>query len=105
VETQDLKTLYMTNLKAVKDSLEKSVAKMATDLNMSARTINSYVTGERTVSLEFLTQICKIYNINANWFCTGEGSMFNKPKEPIKEEQMKQWFNDIIKEEFKKRGL
>ena len=81
METTDLKTLYMSNLKAVKDSLDKSVAKMASDINMPARTITSYVTGERTVSLEFVTHICKKYNVNANWFCTGEGEMFNNPPE------------------------
>lgn len=105
METQDLKTLYMNNLRAIKDSLKKSVAKMAEDLNMSQRTVNSYVVGERTVSLEFLTQICKIYNVNANWFCTGEGTMFNEPKEDTKEEEMKKWFNEMVREEFKKRGL
>ena len=102
METTDLKTLYMSNLKAVKDSLDKSVAKMASDMNMSASTINSYIQGERTVSLEILTRLYKTYNVNANWFCTGEGAMFNTLNPDV---ELMNRFEELIEQKFKERGL
>lgn len=104
VENSNLKTLYLTNLKAVKTELKKSVAKMAQELKMSARTVNSYVVGERTASLEFVTQLCKIYNVNANWFCTGEGNMFNPPQfEQVKDDLAQRM--DKMEKALKNAGL
>ena len=76
METRELKTLYMCNLRAVKNALNKSVAKMAKEMNVSESTLTSYLKGERTTSLEMATHLYQTYNINLGWFCTGEGEMF-----------------------------
>lgn len=55
-----------------------SVAKLAERIDVPARTITAYERGERQPSMEFLAHMCTILNLNANWFVTGKGEMFNK---------------------------
>lgn len=104
METKDLKTLYMANLKAAKEKLGKSVSKMALDMNMSSSTINSYLQGERTVSLEFVTRLYENYGINANWFCTGKGNMFNSAPENVSS-STKDEIIKTVEEYLKTRGI
>lgn len=82
MDNSELKTLYTNNLRALRESLKKSVQEMATDLNVSTSTLSSYMSGARTVSLEMATHLYKVYGINLIWFVTGKGDMFIG-KEPI----------------------
>lgn len=70
--------MYAERIKEIRKKLDLSVAKMAGKINIPARTVTGYERGERTPSIEFVTQCCIILNINANWFLTGEGEMFNQ---------------------------
>ena len=69
--------MYANHLKKIRQSLDLSIAKMSKKLDMSASTLTSYERGERTPSVEFLTRLYKIFNINTNWFVSGEGEIFN----------------------------
>ena len=79
--------MYAENLKKVRMSLGLSVNELADNIKIPARTIGGYERNERAVSLELVAQLSKIYNVNANWFVTGEGEMFNAPQfEQVKDD-------------------
>lgn len=91
--------MYVSKIKEIRKKLGLSVPKLAERINIPARTIVSYESG-RTPSLEFLAQLCTVYDINANWFITGQGEMFIKD---IKEEKSvvkidKDEFRELFKE-------
>lgn len=67
---------YSERFKQFRKTIGLSVPKLAERIDIPARTIVSYESG-RSPSIELLAQICKIYNVNANWFVTGNGEMFN----------------------------
>ena len=73
--------MYAKHLKEIRQSLELSIAKMSKKLDMSSSTLTSYERGERTPSVEFLTRLYMIFNVNTNWFVSGKGEMFNKKSE------------------------
>lgn len=69
--------MYSKNLKQIRKELRYSIEKMADILEMPARTLGGYERGERTPSADFVSQLCKKLNVNANWYVTGCGEMFN----------------------------
>lgn len=71
--------MFSSRIKKIRTELDLSVAKMSEKIDIPARTITSYESG-RVPSLEFLTQLCTILNVNANWFITGKGNMFKQPE-------------------------
>ena len=95
--------MYAERLREIRTKLKLTIDEMAEKLEIKARTIGGYERGERTPSIELGTQLCNKLNVNLNWFCTGEGNMFN----PIQrdKDELKELFKDIIENEFKKRGL
>lgn len=72
--------MYAERLKKLRETLRLSVNELAESIGLPARTIGGYERNERTASIELVTQLCKKLNVNANWFVTGEGEMFNAPK-------------------------
>ena len=67
--------MYVKRIKELRESLGLSVPKLAERINIKARTIVSYEAG-RIPSLEFAAQLYKVYNVNLNWFVSGQGEMF-----------------------------
>lgn len=70
--------MYTKKIKEIRAALNLSVAKLAEKIDIPARTITSYEQGERTPSIEFLTQLCIILGVDANYFLLGKGQMFVK---------------------------
>lgn len=93
--------MYKERIKKIRTKLKLSVAKMAETMGIPSRTFVSYESDGRTPSLEFLAQLCKTFNVNANWFITGEGEMFNPPKYEDVKEDLEVKVLDILK----KQGL
>ena len=91
--------MYDKRIKEIRSKLNLSVAKMAEKIQIPARTFVSYESDGRTPSLEFLAQLCKTYNINANWFLTGEGDMFIPPKFEQVQADLAQQIRKVLKEE------
>ena len=96
--------MYKERIKEIRSKLNLSVAKMADKMNIPSRTFVSYESDGRVPSLEFLAQMCKIFNVNANWFLTGQGEMFNAPKYP-KYEDVKDDFRLQVEQILKEKGL
>lgn len=93
--------MYANHLKKVRQKLDLSVAKMSKQLGMSASTLTSYERGERTPSVEFLSRLYRVFNINTNWFVSGEGDMFNiiQNKNNIEKAEFRSEVLQILKEE------
>lgn len=66
------------NLKKLREALGLSQKEMANTLKISDATISRIEKGDRNVTVRLMDQICKEFNVNKNWFVTGEGEMFNK---------------------------
>lgn len=92
--------MYVSKIKEIRKKLGLSVPKLAERINIPARTIVSYESG-RTPSLEFLAQLCTVYDINANWFITGQGEMFvteEKSAVKIDKDEFRELFKECMKE-------
>lgn len=95
--------MYRVRIKEIRKTLGLSIAKMANKLDMSASTITNYERGERTPSIEFLLQMNIKLNVNANWFLTGKGEMFNAPQyEDVKDEILNEVNQVLVKYGIKK---
>lgn len=58
--------MYAKLIKKIRSILGVSVAKMASAIDMPARTITSYERGERTPSIDFLAKLCINYGLDIN---------------------------------------
>lgn len=92
--------MYAQKIKEIRKNLGLSVPKLAERINIPARTIVSYESG-RTPSLEFLTQLCNVCNINANWFISGNGDMFIDNIPDNIDIKLRQMIENILDEKLK----
>ena len=95
--------MYAENLKKIRTELRYTLDAMAEKLGVKTRTYVSWERENKMPPMELGTLLNKNLNVNTNWFCTGEGKMFN-PIQKDKDE-LREMFADIIESEFKKRGL
>jgi transcriptional regulator with XRE-family HTH domain len=95
--------MYVKRIKEIREVLGLSVPKLAERINIKARTIVSYESG-RDPSVEFLAQLHKVYNVNLNWFVSGQGEMFiGTQKQPP--EDIQKLVSDLVDAKFKEKGL
>lgn len=92
-------------IKQLRQSLNLSQDEFGAIFNIQKQMVSSLEKNKLKLNNEKLELLCSKYNVNINWLLCGKGTMFNEPAENTKEEEMKNWFNDMIREEFKKRGL
>lgn len=89
--------MYQERIKKIRSNLKLSVAKMAEKMKIPSRTFVSYESDGRTPSLEFLAQLCKNFNVNANWFITGDGMMFNEQQPSASDDELEQKVVEVMK--------
>lgn len=89
--------MYKERIKEIRSKLNLSVAKLADKIEIPARTITGYERGERMPSIEFLANLSTILSINANWFLTGKGSMFNEQQPSTSNEELEQKVVEVMK--------
>ena len=83
--------MFAENLKKIRKELHLSVDKMSETLGIPASTLWGYEGNKRTPSIELPIQLYRKYNVNTNWFLTGEGEMFNSTNfENVKTEVFQQ---------------
>ena len=87
--------MYAENLKKLRKQLNISVEKLAQSINIPASTIWGYESKKRTPSIDLPIRLYKVYNVNTNWFLTGEGEMFNSVSQQ----------NDTTQSEFRSKVL
>jgi transcriptional regulator with XRE-family HTH domain len=95
--------MYSENLKKIRLELKISAQKLADSLNVSRGSIVQYETGKRKPSYEFMEALHKVYNVNLNWFVSGQGEMFigqdKTDHTKIDEAEFKKLFKQCMKEE------
>jgi len=64
-------------LRKVLDLTQQNFAKR---IGSTQNVVANYEIGRRNPSSSVINNICKEFNVNENWFRTGEGEMFNKEK-------------------------
>ena len=70
--------MYRENLKKLRKELNLSAQKLADKIGSTQVSISNYETGKRKPSYEFMESLHNVYNVNLNWFVSGQGEMFNK---------------------------
>lgn len=90
--------MYAERLKELRKCLRYTVKEIAQAIHMKERTYGSYERKENNVSIELVTSLCKNLNVNANWFCTGEGEMFIKKEPATLKDEIKQAVREMIKD-------
>lgn len=95
--------MYNENLKKIRKVLDISAQKMADSLNVSRGAIVQYETSKRKPSYEFIEALHTKYNVNLNWFVSGQGEMFNGQDKTdhtgIDEAEFKKLFKQCMKDE------
>lgn len=91
--------MYGKRIKQIRSKLDISVAKLAAKIDIPERTIAGYEREERLPSIEFAARLSTILNVNANWFLTGKGEMFNPPKFEQAQEGLALEVRKILREE------
>ena len=95
--------MYSERIKEIRKNLNLSVSKLSNKIDIPQRTITSYEQGDAPPSLKFLAELCKTFNINANWFLLGEGEMFRKDGPQF--EQVKGELLGEVRQMLKDEGL
>lgn len=89
--------MFQERIKEIRAELGLSVAKLADKIEIPARTITGYERGERTPSIEFLANLSTILNVNANWFVSGNGDMFNNKQPSVNNDELEQKVVEVMK--------
>lgn len=94
-----------SRLKQIRKALKLTQAQLSEALMVSKSTIEAYEYGRTQITERSVADICRLYNVNKEWFETGKGNMFNTV---TKEQEIGQLVADILKndpeeirEEFK----
>lgn len=95
---------YSENLKKIREELNLSAQKMADKLGVSQGSIAQYESAKREPNFNFILQLNIVLNVNLNWFCTGEGNMFNSAPENISS-NIKDEIIKTVEEYLKTRGI
>ena len=64
------------NLKLLRDDLGLSQKEFGNKLNVTDTTISKWESGVRNLTDRTITQICDTFNVNYEWFMSGEGNMY-----------------------------
>ena len=64
-------------IKEIRSKFNLTQQEFAERLGIKRNTIATYETGKSNPSDSAVVLICKEFNVNENWFRTGEGEMFN----------------------------
>lgn len=92
-------------LKKIREALHLKQSELGAVFDCSYAFISAVENDKSKLSVENLIKLLVKYDVNINYVLAGKGTMFNEPVEDTKEEKMKKWFNEMVREEFKKRGL
>ncbi len=64
-------------LKEIRTNLGLKQSEFASKLNLSTSAICDYEKGRRRITERTLNDICSKFNVNKDWFESGQGDMFN----------------------------
>lgn len=89
--------MYADRIKQLRTELGLSVAKMADKMGMPQSTLTGYERNERVPSAPFFTRLYETFDVNLNWFASGNGEIFNKKPFEQVEDQLEQKVLEVMK--------
>lgn len=92
-------------IKQIRQTLKLSQEKFGEVLGIKKQFVSRIENNSALLNNDKLVTLLLNFDVNINYVLAGKGNMFNNIKEQPKEEEMKKWFNEMVREEFKKRGL
>jgi len=75
-------------LKAIRNTLNVSQKVFAKSIFISTSQYACLESGHRKIKDTILDSICKVYNVNKDWFLSGKGKMFDKTPPDVKLEEL-----------------
>ena len=63
-------------LKQIRKSKKLSQRDFGDKINLSQNHISSLESGARTITPRIISDVCEVFNVNREWFITGNGEMF-----------------------------
>ncbi len=91
-------------VKELRKTKKLTTEKFGNSLGVSRAAISNIENGNRSVTDQMFTSICREYNVNPDWLRSGKGEMFSENEE----EYLFRWVGRVLKdkpESFKKRFL
>ena len=70
-------------LKYIRKTLNLTQTKFAKEIGLSQTSLGMIEVGDRKVQDRHIKTICSLFNVNENWFRTGNGEMFIKVENSI----------------------
>lgn len=90
--------MYRENLKQIRKELNLSAQKLADKIGSTQVSVSNYETGKYKPSYEFMEALHNVYNVNLNWFVSGQGEMFIKEQPADFKSTVKQAIQELIRE-------
>lgn len=84
-------------VKAIKEALNLTLEEFGEKLGVTRQAISNIVNGNRNVTEQMRTGICREFNVDYLWLTTGEGEMFTDLPENLFDELALQY--DLTEEE------
>jgi len=90
-------------LKLLRKELKLNQTEFAKKISRSQGVFSQYESGTQEISDRTIIDICREFNVNEDWLRTGEGLMFNPPKDT--DTELSEAIADLINsdDEFTKR--
>jgi phage repressor protein C with HTH and peptisase S24 domain len=87
-------------IREIRKSLRLSQAEFGSRIGLSGITVSRYERGDIVPSVEVLTEIQKIFNVNPDWLIMGEGEIFKKKDIELLEDGEKTYKYKYKEEDF-----
>lgn len=76
--------MLSNRFKLFRKALDLDATELAKEINIKTSTIYSYESGNSKPSLDTLKLLSEKYLLNLQWYITGQGDMFNTPKNTLR---------------------
>ena len=90
--------MFGERLKKIRKHFNFTQEQMACELDFPVRTYASYEREENNPPYSMLLLLLEKYDVNLNWFISGNGKMFNAPKYEDVENSVESVVLEILKE-------
>lgn len=78
-------------LKNIRKALNLTQMQFSNSIGLSQQTLGMMEVGKRNIKDRHIKTICLLFNVNEDWFRTGNGEMFNESKDNLLEKLSEQY--------------
>lgn len=90
-------------LKKIRTEKHLTQMELGQTLSVSKQAVANVESGHNNPSIEFISKLIEILNVNSNWLITGKGEMFSHEFEDVKDEVLEEVDKILIKYGIKKQ--